>query len=147
MTPSLVLDLPVSQSQNRYQRAHWLSRHRQVLQYRRLIGHQLAELRAADLCPAVWLPITKGDTCPCGLPGSKTPRGPRCGDCDRPAKRRVVITRYGKTLDYGNLVGGAKPLVDALVHEGVLYDDSPTYLADTYLQAEGKPRIVVEVWA
>lgn len=63
--------------------------------------------------------------------------------------RRVVITRYiaapnslqkqrgrraAQLLDYGNLVGGCKPLVDAMVKAKLLTDDSPAALRDHYRQ-------------
>lgn len=47
-------------------------------------------------------------------------------------KRRLHVTRLigkgGKVYDVPNLIGGAKPLIDALVTEGLLVDDSPEYL-------------------
>lgn len=56
-------------------------------------------------------------------------------------KREVKITRYSaRTLDVDNLVGGCKPLVDALVTAGVLVDDSPEWVTVTY--AQGKERRV-----
>ncbi len=54
-----------------------------------------------------------------------------------PRKRKVTFTRHSSgTLDYGNMVGGMKPLLDALVLEGFLFDDSPAWLDDTYEQAK-----------
>lgn len=54
------------------------------------------------------------------------------------AKRRVLIVRqYGKrkrAYDYGNLVGGCKPLLDCLKEHSLILDDSPKQLADYYLQ-------------
>jgi hypothetical protein len=50
-------------------------------------------------------------------------------------KRRVVITSIrGRLLDVGNLVGGAKGLVDALVQCGILVDDSPKWCEIEYHQ-------------
>lgn len=64
-------------------------------------------------------------------------------------KRRIEITRYlaappaakratgrgsPQLLDYGNLVGGCKPLLDALVLAKLLLDDSPRNLIDHYRQ-------------
>jgi len=37
-------------------------------------------------------------------------------------------------LDYDNLVGGCKPLVDAMVDTGLLADDSPKYASFLYFQ-------------
>lgn len=46
----------------------------------------------------------------------------------------IQITRYGaKKLDQGNLVGGCKPLLDALKDLGAITDDSPKWLKDTYV--------------
>lgn len=50
-------------------------------------------------------------------------------------KRKVHITSYRKKmLDYDNLVAGNKFLVDCLIGERLLYDDSPKYLDITYEQ-------------
>jgi len=44
-------------------------------------------------------------------------------------RRKVVITRYGpRTLDHDNLVGGVKPLIDALRGAGVIWEDDPTHI-------------------
>jgi len=51
-------------------------------------------------------------------------------------KMRVVIRRYSfGRLDYANLVGGCKGLVDCLRYAGVLVDDNPAWLEDVYEQA------------
>jgi len=51
---------------------------------------------------------------------------------------RVYFTRYWKRgkygYDYGNLVGGFKPLLDALVRAGLLVDDSPKHITEYYDQ-------------
>lgn len=53
-------------------------------------------------------------------------------------KRRVFFTRFwGKrkrAYDYGNLVGGFKPLLDMLVKHDFLVDDSPRWCYDYYRQ-------------
>jgi hypothetical protein len=52
--------------------------------------------------------------------------------------RRVFFTRFwgkGKrAYDYGNLVGGFKPLLDELVKAGYLIDDCPKYCSEYYRQ-------------
>jgi hypothetical protein len=52
--------------------------------------------------------------------------------------RRVTLLRLfcgrQRELDYGNLVGGLKPVLDAMVRSGWLLDDSPAYCEDHYLQ-------------
>jgi hypothetical protein len=64
-------------------------------------------------------------------------------------KASVVIRRYSSgSLDYGNLVGGCKPLLDALRYEGLIHDDSVRWLDDRYEQHEakrGEARTEVEI--
>jgi hypothetical protein len=56
----------------------------------------------------------------------------------------VCIDRYGnRKLDHDNFVGGAKALMDALVAEGYLEDDSPDHVNVTYRQHKGKPEHTV----
>ncbi len=59
-------------------------------------------------------------------------------------RRRVTLTRiYGgqqKERDVDNLIGGAKCVVDALVDEGMLKDDSPALAEIHYAQSHGRPR-------
>lgn len=66
-------------------------------------------------------------------------------------KRRVLVTRLysgrGKKRDFGNLVGGCKPLLDALTLEGLIIDDKDSCLEDHYYQErreESGVRIVLE---
>lgn len=48
---------------------------------------------------------------------------------------KVTIERYGaKKLDHDNFVGGAKQLIDSLVQEGFLVDDSPSHVSIRYVQ-------------
>ena len=50
-------------------------------------------------------------------------------------KRRLKITRFStRLLDYGNLVGGCKPLLDAMKLSGLIADDSPKWIEDEYFQ-------------
>jgi hypothetical protein len=57
---------------------------------------------------------------------------------DAKSRRRVTITRcysgQQKLRDHGNLVGGMKPVVDALVLCGLLKDDSPKWCEVYYHQ-------------
>lgn len=52
--------------------------------------------------------------------------------------RRVVITRLyagrGQPRDRANIVGGCKPLMDAMHRVGLLVDDSEQYVQDFYRQ-------------
>lgn len=51
--------------------------------------------------------------------------------------RQVTIERHGaRLLDYDNLVGGCKPLIDALCRSGLLWDDSPRHCQVTYTQTK-----------
>jgi len=48
-----------------------------------------------------------------------------------------LVRQYGgrnKRLDYANLVGGAKPLVDLLIHYGIIKDDRDSCFSCTYDQ-------------
>jgi len=64
----------------------------------------------------------------------------RLGYARPSSKRRVTITRHYagrcKLLDKDNL--GVKPLVDALVREGVIHDDDATHLELHVLQVKGE---------
>ena len=54
------------------------------------------------------------------------------------AKRRVTLTRHysGKQreFDRGNLIGGCKMILDAMVRESLIVDDKAEYLEDHYGQ-------------
>lgn len=53
----------------------------------------------------------------------------------RNVKMHVCVTRHSAgVLDYGNLVGGCKPVLDALVRVGLLVDDSPKWVTEAYQQ-------------
>lgn len=65
--------------------------------------------------------------------------------------RRVTFIRlYAgrmQRFDYGNLVGGMKPLLDAMVRERLLRDDREEFLDDHYHQMRSEPvgvRILIE---
>ena len=48
-------------------------------------------------------------------------------------KRKVTITRYSPyAIDYGNFVGGCKPILDGLVMSGALKDDSMEWCKEEY---------------
>ena len=50
-------------------------------------------------------------------------------------QRRITIHSYRtRLLDHGNLVGGAKPIPDALKHLGWIKDDSPHWVQIDYHQ-------------
>lgn len=64
-------------------------------------------------------------------------------------KRRLLLTRvYGyrqRPYDLGNLIGGLKPALDAMVNVGILKNDTPEYLEDHYNQIkdDAKPGLLV----
>jgi Holliday junction resolvase RusA-like endonuclease len=62
-------------------------------------------------------------------------------------KARITIERYGpRRLDHDNLVGGCKQLVDSLVREGFVKDDSPDHLVTQYFQhIDQVPRTIVHI--
>jgi hypothetical protein len=67
-------------------------------------------------------------------------------------KRRLVITRYWaagcRAFDFVNLVGGCKPLVDAIKCAGWLRDDTPRWVDDWYKQVksdDGIARVGIEL--
>lgn len=52
-----------------------------------------------------------------------------------PVPRSVIFIRCGvRQLDKGNLIGGCKSLLDALVKGGLFVDDSPRWIDDHYDQ-------------
>ena len=47
----------------------------------------------------------------------------------------MILTSYrGRVIDYGNLVGGAKPIPDCLKRLGYIKDDSPAWFNCEYKQ-------------
>ena len=54
-------------------------------------------------------------------------------------KYNIKILSYRKRLlDYDNLVSGCKSLLDAMIDEGLIYDDSPDYIEAQYKQYKSK---------
>lgn len=61
-------------------------------------------------------------------------------------KAKVSIVRQSlKQLDTDNLYGSAKVILDALVSNGVIEDDSPDHIELTVTQQHGKPTTVISV--
>jgi hypothetical protein len=58
--------------------------------------------------------------------------------CQHPGPVKITLTRISVgVLDYDNLVGGAKPLIDALVNAGILPGDKPVHIPQRdYQQAK-----------
>lgn len=55
--------------------------------------------------------------------------------------RKVWVERRGKRLlDHDNLVGGCKPLIDALERAGLIWRDSPRYLTVNYSQIKASAK-------
>ena len=63
---------------------------------------------------------------------------------------RVRVTRFGRNyLDWDNMGGGLKFLLDGMVHAGVLKDDKPAVIEALDLAQEidrHRPRTRVEIW-
>ena len=54
-------------------------------------------------------------------------------------KYKIKIISYrARKLDYDNLVLGCKGLVDAMIDENLIWDDSPDYVDVTYEQVTGQ---------
>lgn len=49
-----------------------------------------------------------------------------------------VYAHPKREMDFANLVGGAKPLIDCLSEEGIIVDDAPRYFTCTYKQRRGE---------
>src|SRR5690349_10526922 len=64
-------------------------------------------------------------------------------------KAKVTITRHGRRIcDDDNCIGGYKMLIDSLVREGILADDSPDHITLVSHQKVSKtPHTIVEVEA
>jgi len=62
-------------------------------------------------------------------------------------RARVTVTRHGKRiLDTDNLYGGVKGLVDLLVKEGILVNDTPDHVELVMLQTRTKqPKTTVQI--
>lgn len=60
----------------------------------------------------------------------------------------ITITSYRKRiLDYGNLVGGSKPIPDVLIKNGYIYDDGPKNGKIDYFQRKSlKEFTEIKVW-
>ena len=61
----------------------------------------------------------------------------------RPFFREVNLYRVGRIADRGNLIGGAKKLIDALVNTGLLEDDSDDKVRVTYYQGGKHDRTIL----
>ena len=113
----ITLELPTAPpSLNQWQRMHWAKRSRTD-------GRILAEVSSA-LCqrvaPKSVLRVSARYMRETGALISLA------AEFRAKGHRRVKITRRGsRTLDHDNLVGGCKPLVDALVKVGLIENDTP----------------------
>lgn len=106
-TEGITITLPfATPSQNVYMRWHWSRRGKFRDEVRM---HVRAQARTLMRVPG---PITR-------------------------SRQRVgveFLRRGVRQLDTGNLIGGIKAALDALVLEGLLWDDSPRWLQDVYHQ-------------
>ena len=61
-------------------------------------------------------------------------------------RARIHYVRYGKRkLDNDNLIGSAKPLLDALKRAGIILDDDAEHVSVTYAHERGEHRTLVSV--
>lgn len=112
-------------SRNQLDKMHWAKRDRLAKQFRALVSNALMiDGHGAHMRVVANGPFNREIV----------------GVLRRPAigHRFVRIVRRGpRTLDHDNLVGGCKPLVDALVKVGLLADDRPGLATVTYDQERG----------
>jgi hypothetical protein len=59
-------------------------------------------------------------------------------DADAKKYRLVIISIRKRLLDPDNLIGGCKHLIDALIEENFIFDDSPEYITLKVEQVTGK---------
>jgi len=129
-----LLSIPVpTLSQNRIQRLHWAQYRDHKKDLHLLIRSAISRLGRNNLpagCNNGKLTTHNG----------KVPKGEVEGEWTPPSvKVNLLLIRYGpQTLDKGNLIGGAKPLLDVLTEEGILVDDRPEWLEDKYEQVKEK---------
>ena len=66
---------------------------------------------------------------------------------ERWPRAKVTIERFSpRRLDADNLAGGAKQLMDCLVREGFIEDDSPRHVECEYRQSFGmEPKTLVQI--
>lgn len=62
-------------------------------------------------------------------------------------RAKVTIERYGRALDPDNFVGGLKPIIDSLRHEGLIAEDTAEHLELVPRQFKGRPRTLITVEA
>ncbi len=69
----------------------------------------------------------------------------------KPPEHKVlvaIVSYRNREIDYGNLVGGAKPIPDALVKLGYLKDDKPKWMECSYKQVmvkKAEERTTIEI--
>lgn len=61
---------------------------------------------------------------------------------DAKSRRRISIIRLyagrSKRMDRGNMIGGCKPLLDAMTRTGLIVDDREEFLEDHYYQTRSE---------
>ncbi len=61
---------------------------------------------------------------------------------------KITVERFSsRLLDQDNFIAGTKGLMDSLVREGFIEDDSPKHLTAKYVQHIGKPRTLIRIEA
>lgn len=123
-----MLEIPTAPpSLNRWQRMHWLAQRRLSDALKSHLSFALASAGH----PTSAVRVSSGEKAWIYLRLNPQAVG----------RRSVRIVRRYRTkrteLDHDNLVGGCKPLVDALVRVGLIEDDTPALVTVTYEQERG----------
>jgi hypothetical protein len=64
-----------------------------------------------------------------------------------PVRAVVRFIRMGaRLIDFGNLAGGTKAVLDSLVLERVIHDDSPRWVEEIYVQEPSRPPYKTTIW-
>jgi crossover junction endodeoxyribonuclease RusA len=64
------------------------------------------------------------------------------------ALKYTIVVPDNRRRDYDNFISRTKPITDALVHAGLLPDDTPQYIKDfrlTFQYEKGKSATIIEI--
>lgn len=134
----VVLDLPiVTPSQNEWDKWHWTRQEKWKQDCQFLLRSAVNKAGGRSRMPNRFEPSNAPDKVARRESGEGVP-----------VKIQIWSKRHGK-LDRANLIGGCKGLIDCLVKEGVLLDDSEDWISDSYVQEidrQNKCTIVTLGW-